>query len=196
MKKENPQYYNYVIDGAWVHQREGVIYESWSNRDYELKDNNIIAIDFGFSHPTAIVDVSVDPEIKCLWAKELCYKSGMTPDDILNFIIKNKLMDRRFVADSARPEIIEYLRKKSGGVLQIESSKKGAGSILDGIHLVQDHTIFIDPTSKNLQKELNLYVWDDKVIEKPKKEWDDALDALRYGVMALETNTVIQYFEF
>ena len=192
LKKERPEYYKYAIDGAWMHQREGTVYNDWSIRDYERTDKNIVAIDFGFNHPTAIVDVSVDHVTKVCWAKELCYKSEMTPDDIFIFIVKNKLMDRKFVADSARPEIISYLKKKSGGILQISASKKGAGSVLDGIHLVQDYTLFVDPTSHNLQKELKMYIWDDKLVEKPVKEWDDALDALRYGVMALKRRKQIR----
>ena len=186
LKKERPKYYKYAIDGAWMHQREGTVYTNWSVRDYRETDNTIIGLDFGFNHPTAMVEVSVDNETKCLWARELLYKSEMTPDDIFKFIVKEKLMDKRFVADSARPEIIAELQKKSNQIIRINPSKKGAGSVLDGIHLVQDYQIFIDPKSHNLQKELNLYVWDDKTIEKPVKEWDDALDALRYGVMALK----------
>lgn len=193
IKKQRPEYYKYAIEGAWMHQREGVIYPDWSVRDYERKDRSIIGLDFGFNHPTAMVDVSIDHETKCCWAKELLYKSEMTPDEIYNFIVKNKLMDRKFVADCARPEIISYLKKKSGGVLQIYPSKKGAGSVLDGIHLVQDHTLFIDPTSQNLQKELKMYVWKDTGLdEKPVKEWDDACDAMRYAVMALKRKRVMR----
>ena len=186
IKRERPEYYKYAIEGAWMHQREGVIYPNWSVRDYEEQSHTIIGLDFGFNHPTAMVEVSIDHVTKCMFARELLYKPEMTPDDIFNFIVQNKLMDKKFVADSARPEIISYLKKKSSGMLRVRASKKGAGSVLDGIHLVQDYTMFIDPQSHNLQKELNLYVWDEKKTEVPKKEWDDACDAMRYAVMALK----------
>ena len=194
IKRERPEYYKYAIDGAWMHQREGVIYPDWSVREYNRTDKNIIGLDFGFNHPTAMVDVSLDHTTKCAWVKEILYKSEMTPDEIFQFIVDNKLMDRKFVADCARPEIISYLKKKSGGVLQIYPSKKGAGSVLDGIHLVQDFTLFVDPTSHNLQKELKMYVWDDKLVEKPVKEWDDACDAMRYAFMALKRRKTINVY--
>ena len=182
LKKERPEYYKYAIDGAWMHQREGVIYPHWSVGEYKQTETSIIGLDFGFTHPTAMVEVSVDHESKCCWMRERCYKSGMTPEDMHKFIVKEGLMDKKFVADCARPEIIEQLKRK---YIQVRPSKKGAGSVLDGINLMQDYTLFIDPKSHNLQKELKMYIWADGLQEKPVKEWDDALDAARYAVMAL-----------
>ena len=193
LKKERPNYYKYAIDGAWMHSREGVIYDAnnWSVADYVQKEKTIIGLDFGFTHPTAMIQVSVDHETRCLWMRELLYKPGMTPDDMLKFIVKHRLMDHQFVADSARPEIIEQLKRKH---VRIKPSKKGAGSVLDGINLMQDYQMFIDPTSHNLQKELKMYIWADGLMEKPVKEWDDALDAARYAVMALRKRKEIKVY--
>ena len=195
LKKERPEYYNYAIDGAWMHRREGTIYNNWTEREYRKTDNSIIGLDFGFDHPMSMVEVSLDNERKIAWVKELFYERHKTLDDLYDFIKNNKLMDRKFVGDSSRPEMIQGLKQKSDNIIQISSSKKGAGSVLDGIHLVQDYQIFVDPKSHNLLRELKMYVWDDKQVEKPVKEWDDALDALRYAIMTLSTKRIITYIE-
>ena len=182
IKRDRPEYYKYAIEGAWMHSREGVIYDSnhWRVGKYKQTDNEIIGLDFGFTHPTAMVKVSVDHENKIAYLKELCYESGMTPEDMHKFILQKRLLGYKFVGDGARPEIIEQLRRKN---VQIRAAKKGPGSVLDGINLVQDYHLIVD--GANIEKELKMYIWDDKSQEVPVKEWDDALDAVRYAVMSL-----------
>ena len=187
IKKDRPKYYEYAIDGAWMHQREGVIYEdhNWRIGDYKETDNCAIGIDFGFTHPTAIVKVSVDHELKVAWLKELSYEPGWTVEEMHKFILKEQLLGYQFIGDGARPEIIEALSRKQ---VMIKAANKGPGSVLDGINLMQDYHLIVDPSSKNLQKELKMYIWDQRetqMKEIPIKEWDDALDAARYAVMSL-----------
>ena len=197
IKRDRPDYYRYAIDGAWMHEREGTIYkhgEDWTVGEYKETDDCAIGLDFGFTHPTAFIEVSVDNENKTAWMRERCYESGMTPEDMFKFILQKKLMGYRFIGDGARPEIIEQLRRKQ---VNIRAAAKGPGSVLDGIHLMQDYHIFVDPKSKNLQKEFKMYVWDMKDTQKkevPVKEWDDALDAARYAIMSLRKKRRINIF--
>ena len=66
--------------------------------------------------------------------------------------------------------------------------KKAKNDVLDGIRLVATllltGSIFIDKSCENLIKEFASYIWDAKAGErgedKPAKEHDHALDALRY----------------
>ena len=195
LKKERPEYYKYAIDGAWMHQREGTVYNNWSVREFQDIGDHMIGVDFGFDHPMTMVEVSLDKQKKVAFVRELFYERHKTADDLYDFIEKNRLMDKKFVGDSSRPEMIAAIKKKSNNVVQMTSSKKGAGSVLDGIHLVQDYTIFVDPKSHNLLREFKMYVWDDKLLEKPVKEWDDALDALRYAIMTLATKRNVTFIE-
>ena len=194
IQRDRPEYYKYAIDGNWLYARDGVVYNAnnWRIGPYKETDNCVIGLDFGFTHPTAFVKVSVDNDLMVAWMEELCYEPGMTPEDMHKFILKNKLMGYKFIGDGARPEIIEQLRRK---MVQIKAAAKGPGSVLDGINLMQDYQIIVDPNSKNLQKEFKMYVWDDKMQEKPIKEWDDALDAARYAVMALRKKRNIKFIE-
>ena len=66
--------------------------------------------------------------------------------------------------------------------------KKAKNDVLDGIRFVAtlllSGSIFIDQSCENLIKEFASYIWDAKAGErgedKPVKEHDHALDALRY----------------
>lgn len=71
--------------------------------------------------------------------------------------------------------------------------KKAKNDVLDGIRLVATllltGSIFIDKSCENLIKEFASYIWDakaaDKGEDKPVKEHDHALDALRYFCMTI-----------
>ena len=45
-----------------------------------------------------------------------------------------------------------------------------------------------------LQWELKNYVWEDRLTETPRKEFDDALDALRYAVSRAHTGKPTDVF--
>ena len=71
--------------------------------------------------------------------------------------------------------------------------KKAKNDVLDGIRFVAtlllQGSIFIDSSCVNLIKEFASYIWDAKAGErgedKPVKEHDHALDALRYFCMTV-----------
>ena len=66
--------------------------------------------------------------------------------------------------------------------------KKAKNDVLDGIRfvatLLNQGSFLIDKSCVNLIKEFSSYIWDAKAAERgedrPVKEWDHALDALRY----------------
>lgn len=91
-----------------------------------------------------------------------------------------ELKEPLIVADSASPRTISDLRSRD---LNIVPCKKGAGSIVEGIKLLQDYQLIVDPSSLNLIKELNNYAWDDKRAEKPIDAYCHQIDAIRYYVM-------------
>ena len=65
-------------------------------------------LDFGFNDPTTYVEVY--RRDNSLYAKELLYRSGMTGHDIAKYL-KSIELKGIIYADSARPEIIEELRR-------------------------------------------------------------------------------------
>src|SRR5665811_884869 len=58
-------------------------------------------------------------------------------------------------ADSARPETISYMR--ANGFPKINPSKKGAGSIRDGIEFMRSYDIVVHPRCVETIKELTMY---------------------------------------
>ena len=99
-------------------------------------------------------------------------------------MIKEKgLLSSTIRADGARPEIIQSLRDM--GCYNIRAAKKGPDSVVAGIRKLQDYEIIVHPSCVNTIKEFDMYCWakdpDGKVTDKPVKEDDHLMDALRYA---------------
>lgn len=140
--------------------------------DYKKR---ILGLDFGFTHPTALVDVRYKEDE--MWIKEKLYKSGLTNQDIASYI------DYKAVADSADPKGIKEINKL--GKL-VTGARKGQDSVVNGIRLMKGYKLNIHKDSVNLINELRNYKWDEdkdgKSIDKPVKAFDDAIDATRYAI--------------
>jgi phage terminase large subunit len=133
-------------------------------------------LDFGYNHPTALVKCSYrDGE---LYLREMLYQSHLTTPELISLL--SQLVNKRdeIRADGARPEIIEDIRKAG---FNIKSAQK---EVKHGIDKVKSQKIFVN--GENLVKEIQNYKWKrhnatDTVLEEPVKNFDDALDAARYG---------------
>lgn len=118
----------------------------------------------------------IDGEI---WAKEVIYKSGLTAKDLIQLMNDCEVNKKKdIICDSARPEIIEEL-KRNGYIAR--------GAIKDvkaGIDTIKSAPLHINKWSINLIKELSNYKWKtngDQILDEPVKLYDDACDALRYA---------------
>ena len=148
------------------------------NEEVDLRDF-CYGCDFGFNHPTTLIKTSF--EGNKVYVKELIYKSKMTTTDLINEM-KSLNLDRSkpIYCDSARPEVIEELRR--AGFLRAQSSNK---NVKEGINKIKSMEVYIHFESINIWKEYRLYSWKtdkDRILDEPVKENDDALDALRYAV--------------
>lgn len=134
-----------------------------------------VGLDFGYNDPNAAVEVYRLNDK--LFIKEVLYKPEMTNTQLYN----NLKVYNYIIGDSARPEIISDLRSRG---LNIRSCKKGKGSILFGIQLLQEFELNITRNSINLMNELNSYTWkkDNKNnnINVPIDDYNHLIDALRY----------------
>ena len=137
----------------------------------------IYGLDFGFNHPTALIECKmVDGEI---WAKEVIYKSGLTAKDLIQLMNDCEVNRKKdIICDSARPEIIEELKRN--GYMAREAIK----DVKAGIDTIKSQPLHINKWSTNLIKELSNYKWKtngDLILDEPVKLYDDACDALRYA---------------
>lgn len=135
-------------------------------------------IDFGFNDPSTLVQVHKYGEQ--IYAKELLYLKNVT---ITDFIYKIKSLNLNlsddFICDSANPQAIEELRRSG-----INAKPVKKNSILHGIDLVKRHDLFIDVFSKNLQDELQSYIWktdkNGNNLDEPVDSMNHLIDGIRY----------------
>ncbi|MDP2686443.1 MAG: terminase large subunit [Aequorivita sp.] len=163
-------------------QIDGCIYE-YSLIDEIPIDSKYLGagLDFGFNDPNAIPKVYLRGE-KDLIVDESLYKSGLVNNQIVSHIKGDiELFQGLIICDSVRPEIIAELRNNR---ISAKGAKKGPGSILDGIGILQGYNLFITRRSENLINELNNYTWEkdnnNEKLNTPIDKHNHLLDALRY----------------
>jgi phage terminase large subunit len=136
-------------------------------------------LDFGYNHPSALVKVGFNDN-KC-YCKEILYENKLTISELVDKV-KNLVTDRKTIyCDSARPDVIEELRRVN---LMVQTSDK---AVKEGINEVKSKEIYINVESENLWKEYKLYSWKSKgdlIYDEPIKLNDDGLDALRYAIFS------------
>jgi PBSX family phage terminase large subunit len=182
---------------------EGLVYKEFSREknvtiDFpETYTDTIIGIDFGYTNPAAIIPIGIDSDSN-YWIKEEWYKAKQTTEQIAEQAILYK--STKCYPDPAEPDRIVILNK--AGLNCREVSKDIVAGVDHVRELFKQGRIHIHPDCKNIIYELETYRYPDKKPdkneeEKPVKDNDHALDALRY---ALYTNKpIIQindpYFE-
>jgi len=138
----------------------------------------IRALDFGYNDPTALIEVRVIED--SIYIRELLYLRGLTSDDLV-YKIEGLGIEKTddLWCDSARPEIIEDLKRK-----RINAKPVKKHTILHGIDLIRRHKVYIHEDSTNIIDEFNSYKWktnkDGKVLDVPEDDNNHAIDAIRY----------------
>jgi phage terminase large subunit len=178
LKVNKPEKYNHIMMGSWVESAEGVIFTDWKLGEFDTSLPFGYGMDFGFfPDPDVLVKVAVDNKRKCIYVKEMFQLNNAGLNELYSKISQNKSDDKLIYADSAEPRLINDLHGKGVNVAKV---RKGSGSILTGIKLMQDYTIIVDPESTNIVRELNHYVWNDKKGGVPVDAYNHWIDAIRY----------------
>lgn len=159
---------------------EGAVFENWSMGAFD--DNLIIyyGLDFGFvNDPDAMVKVSIDEKLKKIYVEEVFYIRGQKIDQLTDRL--KTIEEGQIVADSAEQRLIDYLRNNANR--NIRAVKKGSGSIMQGIKIMQNYELIISEGSDNLVNELRHYKWNDSQNRvAPIDNFNHLLDSLRYVV--------------
>lgn len=201
-------FFKRYIMGLWA-MAEGIIYDMFDKdkhvvdtegiaAEYEARTGNsfwqygnerYVSCDYGTQNPTAFLLWEKGADKKWYCRKEYYY-SGRDKgrqktdkefsDDLTAWL--NGLEIRAVILDPAAASFKAQLEKDGYKV------KKAKNDVLDGIRfvatLLNQGSVFIDQSCVNLIKEFASYIWDAKAAEhgedKPVKEYDHALDALRY----------------
>lgn len=179
LKVKNEKKYNLIIEGEWQDAAEGVIFQ-YEIGDYNESLTTVFGQDFGYSwDPTTLVKVAIDKKLKKIYLDEVFSLPGLTTSQIAELDIAHA-GKALIIADSAEPRLIAEVKQKG---LNIKAVSKAPGSIVTGIGLMQDYELIVTPTSTNLIKELNHYVWLEKKSNTPIDNYNHIIDAIRYVVM-------------
>ena len=190
IKTNKPEKYQHQILGGWRNKQEGVIFEDW---DYGTFDDSLpyfYGLDFGFvADPDACSKVAIDESKGIIYIEEMFYNYGQTIDQVAEVI--KELPKGQIVADSAEQRLINHLSSKSQrSVIPV---KKGAGSVLQGVKIMQNYKVVVCGDSPNLVTELNNYVWNGKAKEAPKDDYNHLIDGVRYIVYTFANNQVTPF---
>ena len=183
-KKTDENYYTIFALGERAFSKENV-YSRWEIcKKPEYLNNWIYGLDFGYSHPTALIKIWFNPKFKELFLEEVIYETHLTSQDIIEKMNeKNVSKISTIVSETARPEIIADLRRS--GYKVIEANK----NVKDGLNCVKTFSIKIDENSYNIIKENENYKYkkfNGIITEDIVKLYDDAMDAIRYGAMYIK----------
>ena len=105
---------------------------------------------------------------------------------------------RIIVADSAAPENIDYVSRNLG--FPIRGSKKGGGSVNQGIDLINNlinlNKFYVSPHCKETLKAYNNWCWaktpQGSKTDKPMEEYKHIPDAVRYILSEVERGVIEQ----
>lgn len=185
--KTSPYWENWCkvyIDGE-LGSLEGVIFSNWSIiPSVPVTGLRGYGMDFGYSKPASWVGGYVVDGKRIF--DEIIYKDGLSNQALSEKMKAGGDINEWTYADSAEPKTIDELYSKG---IKIKAVHKGGDSISFGISILQDEHFFVTARSVNLIKELREYSWDTdregNNLDKPVKENDHAIDAMRY--VAMET---------
>lgn len=185
--------------------QQGAVYPMFSKKIHVVKPEEVpdegtdyIALDFGFAegHPMAACFIRITREDVWYQWDEI-HGIGIQIDDLCAEI-RIKMGDRNLtgiVADSARPDLIEYMQGKGFPVIP---SPKKQNSIVSGIQLLSKRlrpkiqiigepkpNYFVSSVCKGTIYDWSHYRYKEvkqnrSPQELPEKKFDDALDAIRY----------------
>ncbi len=171
---------------------EGLVYEDFipnmHTKNPPKCKEYICGIDWGFTHPAAIIVIGIDND-GCFWICEEYYKSNKTTAELIEKMkyLQEKYKIRLWYPDPAEPDRIEEMRRSG---LQPREVNKSKGSVRIGIdrisELFKTNQLHISHSCKHVLDEISTYHYpdpDEDKSEEPIKENDDAMDAMRYAIM-------------
>lgn len=199
-------WYKRFILGLWV-QAEGAVYDMWDEAVHAVDEipqqftRYYVGVDYGTNNPTVYLLVGQVGD-KLYVLDEYYWDSNKTgrqkTDAEYSRDLRQFTEGRRpqaIIIDPSAASFITQLRKDGiGPILQADNS------VLDGIRNVASYLsggrLFVyRHKCPNLLKEFTSYVWDAKAQakgeDKPMKQNDHCLDALRYVVQTIFSRNVV-----
>lgn len=208
-------FFQRFILGLWV-LAEGIIYPNFDKIKHCIKPVDIpkkfdffyVSSDYGITNPQVFLLCGIKyidgkPQV---WILDEYYNKGTKKnksgqeekitktDDMFLKDYKKLIKDidvRKVIIDPSATSLINLFKQNKIAV------KEADNSVIDGINLVlnwldEERIHIVEEKCPNIIREFNSYIWDEKAQEKgedkPIKQNDHALDALRYLLQTLFPN--------
>ena len=189
--------YRRYVEGHWC-ASEGMVYDRWdrlvnvAERDKD-QVRYVVGMDAGYRNPAVMVLIGIDSEDRLHIEREW-YKTQQLEVAVAE---KAKEWQERFepdcfVVDPSALSLIEAMRSIG---LHVVGAKN---AVFDGIQAVQQRLrsedgvgplLTVDPRCENTIREFESYEWmgdKESQADRPRKENDHAMDALRYAVVHVD----------
>lgn len=197
-------FYDRYIKGEWK-QASGLIYDMFNKKEHVVNSTpeikkKYVGVDVGSNNPTAFVLVGLGVDDNLYILKEYKHSGSDTmssktdsdyTEDFIQWIGEH---NPRWVAvdPSAKSMRLSLWRAKDKKAC-LKNTIKADNSVLDGIRnissLISKSKLYVHARCKETLKELDSYSWDSTAEargeDKPLKESDHLMDALRYSVMSM-----------
>lgn len=191
-RRFDPEKAAHVWDGEFAGRAEARVFRNWSVGELDEVPDNIVwfyGCDWGFANdPTAGLRVCF-PDDETAYVDAEVYEIGAALER--HPMLLNGLPNVRqwpLIADSARPETIDYVRRH--GFPRIRAARKGKGSVEHGVEFLRSYRIVIHPRCVNLEYELKNYAYKrdprtEEVLPVIEDRNNHLIDALRYATEGL-----------
>jgi phage terminase large subunit len=190
--KRDPDKASHVWGGGYEFASEARIFRNYRSGVVDVPDNVVwfYGVDWGFSvDPLAGVRFCF-PDNQTLYITDEVYSVGVPTERVPQALLGGlpDLAKWPSIADNARPDSIDYVRRH--GVPRLKPCIKGKGSIEDGITFLQGFDIVVSPNCPHTLNEFNRYAYKrdkqtEEILPVVEDAWNHAIDALRYGAERL-----------
>lgn len=178
-------FYDRAIRGLWV-SGEGAIYRDFDERKMVVDHvpNQLTysaGVDWGYNHPCSIVVFGKDQQGNYYLVDEHTerYKEIDYWTDVAQQLQQQYGYSMPFYCDTARVEHIDHF--KHAGINALYGYKQVVPGIEIVAGLMKAGHFFVEKgKTQSFLEEVYNYQWDDKAEDKPVKEMDHVMDAMRY----------------
>jgi PBSX family phage terminase large subunit len=183
---------------------QGLVYPEFSREKHLINQEELdklekkewaevmCGVDFGYTNPSAIIVIKRDTD-NTFWITEEWYKTKQTTAQIIEKV--KQFNPYTVYPDPAEPDRIEEMKNANMNVREVNKD------IVAGIdrvrELLKQNRLKIHPLCSNLILEMETYHYPDDTFgknpyEKPVKENDHAMDAMRYVLFSNSLDPVDQ----
>jgi phage terminase large subunit len=187
--RRDPDKHAHIWGGEYQRHLEARIFRNWRIDELEppAEARPFLGADWGFAaDPTVLVRCLLFDRV--LYVEAEAYRIGCAIAEVpaLFRTVEGAHGAKAFpiVADSARPELIEHLRREG---FRIRAARKGKSSVADGLAFLQNRDIVVHPRCRHTIDELTLYSFKTDpltgdILPIPEDRHNHVIDALRYAV--------------